>query len=55
MTTLDLLENLESQLNGFKLEAAKMGNTDIAILIHKFKCKIVELQNDVKAELETAE
>jgi hypothetical protein len=52
MTTLDLLEDLESQLHSFSLRAAQNGDSDIASLIHKFKSKIVQLQNDAKAELE---
>lgn len=52
MTTLDLLEDLESQLISFKERAVRNGDTDIAVLIHKFKAKIIQLQNDHKAELE---
>lgn len=55
MTTLDLLEDLESQLHSFRNRAIQNGDADISSLIHKFKRKIVQLQNDIKAELETAE
>lgn len=55
MKRLDLLEDLESQLISFNVRAIQNGETDIAKLIHNLKVKIVQLQNDIKAELETAE
>ena len=47
---IDILENLESQLNGFKLEAAKHGFTDIAVMIHKFRQQTKERLYDAQAE-----
>ena len=47
---IDILENLENQLNGFKLEAAKNGFTDIALMIHKFRQQTRDCLFDVKSE-----
>jgi hypothetical protein len=47
---IDILENLESQLNGFKLEAAKNGFTDIGIMIHKFREQTRQRLFDLHAE-----
>lgn len=55
MKRLDILEDLESQLISFNVRAVQNGDTDIAVLIQKFKAKIVQLQNNHKAELEAAE
>jgi hypothetical protein len=52
MTEQDILENLESQLIGFRLDAAKNGYTDIAVMIGKFLAHTRQKQNDLK---ETAE
>lgn len=54
-TTLDILEDLESQLIGFQNRAIRNGDTDIAQMIAKFKQKILQQQYDVKAQMETAE
>jgi hypothetical protein len=48
---IDILENLESQLNGFKLEAAKLGLTDIALMIHKFRQQTKERLYDAQADV----
>lgn len=53
--TLDYLEGLESQLLSFKLKAIENGDTEIAALLHKFRYKIVQIQNEVKSELEASE
>ena len=47
---IDILENLESQLNGFKLEAAKHGFTDIAVMIHKFREQTRDRLFDAQAD-----
>jgi hypothetical protein len=54
-TTLDILEDLESQLIGFQNRAIRNNDTDIAQMIAKFKQKILQQQYDVKAQMETAE
>jgi len=51
-TTLDILEDLESQLIGFQGRAIHNGDTDIAQLIAKFKQKILQKQYDLKALME---
>jgi hypothetical protein len=48
MTEQDILENLESQLIGFKLDAAKNGHTDIAVMIVKFIAQTRDKLTDLK-------
>ena len=50
-TTLDILEDLESQLIGFRARAVENGDAELAQMIAKFKEKIVYKQYDVKAEI----
>jgi len=54
-TTLDILEDLESQLIGFQNRAVYNGDTDIAQMIAKFKQKTLQQQYNIKAQLEAAE
>jgi|688.fasta_scaffold2834673_2 hypothetical protein len=51
-TTVDILEDLESQLIGFGSRAAQNGDTDLFQLIYKFNQKIRQRQYDVKAFME---
>ena len=53
-TTLDILEDLESQLIGFRMRFIENGDTGISQMIYKFNEKIRQKQYDVKAFLEEA-
>jgi hypothetical protein len=46
---LNILEILEANLNTSRLEAVKNGQTDLAIMIHKFREQTRERIFDVKA------
>jgi hypothetical protein len=52
MTEQDILENLESQLIGFKGDAAKHGYTDIAVMIVKFIALTRDKLTDLKEAAE---
>jgi hypothetical protein len=52
MTEQDILENLESQLIGFKATAAQNGHTDIAIMLVKFIAQTREKQIELKEAAE---
>jgi hypothetical protein len=51
MTEQDILENLESQLIGFKGKAAQNGYTDIAVMIVKFIALTREKQTELKEDV----
>lgn len=51
-TTLDILEDLESQLIGFRMRAIENGDAEIAKMIYKFNEKIRQKQYDVIAFME---
>jgi hypothetical protein len=48
MTEQDILENLESQLIGFKVKAATYNHTEIAIMIARFIAHTRQKQNNLK-------
>ena len=50
MNEQDILENLESQLIDFKIQAAKYGHADIAVMLVKF----IALTRDKQTALKEA-